>query len=164
MSSSASVASGGSARSRAGTRTFVAALILVGLAAPFVSVAAALPGYVYFVGPPLDFDAPHDGQVVAHIDVLGKQPPDIARIRISEAATGVTVWDVTPTTARTECWNGCWNLTLRAGVNAASFAAGRQRFAASVPQTRSFALARGPPYLFEVWDSRGRVARERCTL
>jgi hypothetical protein len=152
------------------TGIFLAAFILVGLLfAPFAAVAAplalgALGGYVYFVGPPLDFGAPHDGQVVAHIDVLGKQPPDIARIRITEVSTGVTVWDVKPTTARSECWNGCWNLALRAGSNPASFAAGDQQFNASVPQDPSFSLKRGTAYLFVVWDSKGRVAHERFTL
>ena len=164
MSTSANGASSGSATDRVASRIFVAAFILVGLATPFASVAAALPGYVYFVGPPLDFDRPHDGQVVAHIDVLGKVPPDIARIRVSEAATGVTVWDVKPTTARSECWNRCWNLTLKAGSNPASFAAGHQQFNASVPQHPSFSLTRGMAYLFEVWDSKGRVERDRFTL
>jgi hypothetical protein len=119
---------------------------------------------VYFVGPPLDFDAPHNGQVVVHIDVLGKQPPDIARIRVTDVATGATVWDVTPTTPTSECWNRCWNLTLSAGSNPASFAAGHQQFTASVPQASSFSLARGRAYLFEVWDSKGRVGRDGFTL
>lgn len=163
MSTSANAAPG-SASDRRAARIFVAAFILAGLAVPFASVAAALPGYVYFVGPPLDFDRPHDGQVVAHIDVLGKVPPDIARIRITDLATGVTVWDVTPATARSECWNRCWNLTLKAGSNPASFAAGRQRFNASVPHAPSFSLTRGMAYLFEVWDSKGRVEHDRFTL
>ena len=157
-------ATGTSASDRVATRIFVAAFVLVGLAAPFAFPAAVLPGYVRFVGPPLDFDAPHDGQVVAHIDVLGRVPPDIARIRVSEAATGVTVWDVKPATSRSACWNHCWNLTLKAGPNPASFLAGDQQFNASVPQKTSFSLQRGTPYLFEVWDSRGRVERDRFTL
>ena len=41
-----------------------------------------------------------NGPVVAHIDVLGKVPPDTARIRVSEVATGVTVWEAKPATAR----------------------------------------------------------------
>jgi len=151
------------ASDRLATRLFVVAFILAGVVAPF-SLAVALPGYVYFVGPPLDFDAPRNGEVVAHIDVLGKVPPDIARIRVTEVATGATVWDVTPTTARSECWNRCWNLTLKAGSNPASFAAGHQQFTASVPQDPSFSLTRGTPYLFEVWDSKGRVERDRFTL
>jgi len=163
MSTSANGASA-SASDRVATRIFIVAFILVGLAAPFASVAAPVGGYAYFVGPPLDFDAPHDGQFVAHIDVLAKVPPDIARIRVTEIATGATVWDVKPTTARSECWNGCWNLTLKAGSNPASFAAGRQQFTASVPQDPSFSLARGTAYFFEVWDSKGRIARARFTL
>jgi hypothetical protein len=119
---------------------------------------------VRFVGPPLDFDAPHNGQVVVHIDVLGEIPPDVARIRVTEVATGVAVWDVAATTARRECWNRCWNLTLKAGSNPASFAAGHQQFSASLPQGPSFSLARGTAYLFEVWDGKGRVARDRFTL
>jgi len=133
---------------------------LVGPAGPWGQVAL----WYVIGGPPLDFDAPHGGQVVAHIDVLGKVPPDITRIRISEVATGATVWDVKPTTPRSECWNGCWNLTLRAGANPASFAAGRQQFNASVPQNPSFSLTRGTAYLFEVWDSKGRLEHERFTL
>ena len=163
MSTSASGTSG-SATDRVATRIFVAAFILVGLVAPFAFEAAVLPGYVYFVGPPLDFDAPHNGQVVVHIDVLGKVPPDIARIRVTEVATGATVWDVKPATARSECWNGCWNLTLSAGPNRASFAAGRQTFKASVPQASTFVLTRGTAYLFEVWDSEGRVQRRPFIL
>jgi hypothetical protein len=128
-------ANGTSASDRAATRIFVVAFILVGLAAPFAFPAAVLPGYVRFVGPPLDVDAPRNGQVVAHIDVLGRVPPDIARIRITEAATGVTVWDVKPVTPRSVCWNRCWNLTLGAGPNPASFTAGDQQFHASVPLT-----------------------------
>jgi len=142
----------------------IALLVALGLlgarAVPLAQVA------LWYVtgGPPLDFDAPHDGQVIAHIDVLARWPPDIARIRITEVATGVTVWDVTPTTARSECWNGCWNLALRAGSNPASFAAGHQQFNGSVPQNPTFSLARGTAYLFEVWDSRGRVEHGRFTL
>ena len=142
----------------------IALLVSIGLlgprAVPFSQVA------LWYVtgGPPLDFDAPHNGQVVAHIDVLARFPPDIARIRVSEVATGATVWDVKPGTARSECWNGCWNLTLRAGSNPASFAAGHQQFTASVPQELSFSLTRGTAYLFEVWDSKGRVERDRFTL
>ena len=148
---------------RVATRIFVAAFLVAALAAPF-AIGAGAAGYVRFVGPPLDFDAPHNGQVVVHIDVLGRLPPDIARIRISEIETGATVWDVTPATARSECWNRCWNLTLKAGANPASFAAGEQRFNASVPQGPSFSLTRGTPYRFEVWDSKGRVERDRFTL
>jgi hypothetical protein len=115
-------------------------------------------------GPPLAFDAPHDGQVVAHMDLMRGLPPDIARIRISEFATGATVWDVKPARALRVCWNGCWNLTLRAGPNPASFAAGRQQFTASVPKAPTFVLTRGTAYLFEVWDSEGRVQRHGFTL
>jgi hypothetical protein len=140
-------------------------IFLAAFLAAFIGIPLVVPaGYVYLVGPPLDFDAPHNGQVVAHIDVLGKVPPDIARIRVSEVTTGATVWDVKPTTSRSECWNRCWNLTLRAGSNPASFAAGDQQFNASVPQDLSFSLRRGTAYLFEVWDSKGRVERNRFTL
>ena len=164
MSTSADAPSRGSARDRVATRIFVAAFILVGLVAPFAFEAAVMPGYVYFVGPPLDLDAPRNGQVVVHIDVLGKQPPDIARIRVTDIATGAIVWDVKPTTPTSECWNRCWNLTLSAGPNPASFAAGRQKFKATAPKTPTFSLTRGTAYLFEVWDSRGRVQRHGFTL
>lgn len=145
------------------TGLLVSALLLAA-AAPFATLAAAPASYVYFVGPPLDVDLPRDGHVVVHIDVFGRVPPDIARIRVTEAATGVTVWDVKPATARSECWNRCWNLTLTAGPNPASFTAGQQRFNASVPRNPSFSLRRGTAYLFVVWDSKGRVAHDRFIL
>ena len=170
MSADTTAGSRGSSAGRVLDGLFVAGLVL---AVPAFFAAAGGPplgwaglrgAYVRFVGPPLDFDRPHDGQVVAHIDVLGTVPPDIARIRVSEVATGTTVWDVTPATARAECWNRCWNLTLKAGSNPASFAAGHQRFNASLPQGPSFSLTRGTAYLFEVWDSKGRVAHDQFTL
>ena len=99
-------------------RNFVAAFILVSLVFPFASFFAVLGGYAAAAafgispsGPPLGFALPHNGEVVAHIDALGRWPPDVARIRVSEVATGVTVWDVKPATVRSECWNDCWNLT-----------------------------------------------------
>lgn len=142
----------------------IALLVLVGLLGPRVVPLGQVALWYVMGGPPLDFDAPHDGQVIAHLDVLGRVPPDIARIRISEVSTGVTVWDVKPTTPRSECWNGCWNLTLRVGSNPASFTAGQQQFNASAPQGPSFSLAPGTAYLFEVWDSKGRVEHNRFTL
>ena len=163
MSTSAHASSRGSAAERVSTGIFLIAFFLVFLLAPFAAVMFVPAGYVYFVGPPLDFDLPRNGQVVAHIDVLGRVPPDIARIRVTEVATGATVWDVKPMTARSECWNRCWNLTLRAGSNPASFAAGHQQFTASVPQDASFTLKRGSSYLFVVWDSKGRIEHERFT-
>src|SRR5262249_4245980 len=126
--------------------------------------AVVLPGYVYFVGPPLDFDAPHNGQVVAHIDVLGRVPPDIARIRVTEVATGVTVWDVKPTTSRSECWNRCWNLTLNAGSNPASFPAGQHNFTLFFPWERSFPVRGGRSSLFGVGNTKGRVKPARFPL
>ena len=161
MSIHANAASRRSVTDRMGL--LLSALLLAGVA-PFAALAAVPAGYVYFIGPPLDFDRPHNGEVVVHIDVLAKAPPDIARIRISEVSSGATVWDVKPTTARSECWNRCWNLTLKAGSNLASFTAGHQQFTAAVPQDPSFSLARGTAYLFEVWDSKGRVERDRFTL
>ena len=169
MSTNANGASG-SASDRVATRIFVAAFILVGVLAPVASFFAALGGFAvaqafHVVEPPLGFARPHnDGEVVARIDVLGRWPPDVARIRVSEAATGVTVWDVKSATGRSACWDGCWKLTLRAGSNPASFAAGPQQFNASVPQDPSFSLTRGTAYLFEVWDSKGRVKRRGFTL
>ena len=142
----------------------LALLVFVGLVGPRIGPWGQVALWYVTAGPPLDFDAPHDGQVIAHIDVLGKVPPDIARIRISEVSSGATVWDVKPATARSECWNGCWNLTLKAGSNSTSFTAGHQQFNASVPQSAAFSLAPGTAYLFEAWDSKGRVARHRFTL
>ena len=142
----------------------IVVLVFTGLLGPRAVPLGQVALWYVTGGPPLDFDAPHDGQVIAHIDVLGRVPPDIARIRISEVSSGATVWDVKPATPRSECWNGCWNLTLKAGLNAASFTAGHQQFSASVPQGPSFSLTSGAAYLFEAWDSKGRVARDRFTL
>jgi hypothetical protein len=142
----------------------IALLVCIGLVGPRVGPWGQVALWYVTGGPPLDFDAPHDGQVIAHIDVLGKIAPDIARIRISEVSSGATVWDVNATTSQSECWNGCWNLTFKAGSNSASFTAGHQQFNASVPQAPAFSLAPGTAYLFEAWDSKGRVARHRFTL
>ena len=167
MSTSVNAASGARFGSR--VRTWIkvallACLILVGLTFPAAVVAGRVGYWYLFGGPPLDFDVPHNGQVVAHIDVLARVPPDIARIRITEVSSGTTVWDVKPTSSRSECWNGCWNLTLRVGSNPASFVAGHQQFNASTPQGPSFSLTPGTAYLFEVWDSKGRVEHDRFTL
>ena len=139
-------------------------LVLIGFVGPRPVPPAEVALWAATGGPPLYFDAPHDGQVIAHMDLMRGLPPDIARIRISESATGATVWDVKPAPALRVCWNGCWNLTLRAGPNSASFAAGRQRFHASVPKAPTFVLTRGTAYEFEVWDSKGRVQRHGFTL
>src|SRR4029078_12766031 len=114
MSTSADAPSRGSARDRMATRIFVAAFILVGLVAPFAFEAAVIPGFLYSLGPPLDLDAPRNGQVVVHIDVLGKQPPDIARIRVTDIATGAIVWDVKTTKQTRECWHRCWDIAVSA--------------------------------------------------
>lgn len=50
-----------------------ALLVLVGLLGPATPLGQVALWYVTG-GPPLDFDAPHDGQVIAHIDVLGRIP------------------------------------------------------------------------------------------
>lgn len=142
----------------------IAVLVLLGLLGPRVVPLGQVAVWSVVGAPPVDFDLPHGGQVVVHIDVLGKVPPDLARIRVSEVSSGVTVWDVKPTTPRSECWNGCWNLTLKAGANSASFTAGHQQFNASVPADQAFSLTAGTAYLFEAWDSKGRVARHRFTL
>ena len=81
----------------------IALLVSLGLLGPrVVPLAQVALWYVVDGGPPLDFGLPHNGQIVAHIDVLGRVPPDIARIRISEVSTGTTVWDVKPTTTQSE--------------------------------------------------------------
>jgi hypothetical protein len=139
----------------------IALLVLVGLlGGPVVQVAF---WFVVDGGPSLGFDLPKNSAVIAHVE---RHPSlhDIARIRISEMSTGATVWDVKPTTATSECWNRCWNLTLKAGSNPAAFTAGHQQFNASVPQSESFLLVQGVAYLFEVWDSKGRVKHDRFTL
>jgi hypothetical protein len=141
-----------------------AVLVVIGLFGPRPVPPAEVALWAATGGPSLDFEAAHDGHVVAHMDLMRGQPPDIARIRISESATGATVWDVKPSPALRVCWNGCWNLTLSAGPNPVSFAAGRQKFKASVPNAATFVLARGTAYLFEVWDSQGRVQRHQFTL
>ena len=66
-----------------------ALLVFIGLLGPAVPLGQAALWYVTG-GPPLDFDAPHDGQVIAHIDVLGRIAPDISRIRIQTPPTTPT--------------------------------------------------------------------------
>ena len=139
-------------------------LVLLGLLGPRAFPLAHVAFWYVAGGPPLDFDAPHDGQVIAHIDVLGRIAPDISRIRITNIADRVVVWDVKPLSNRSECWNKCWNLTFQVGLNQASFTAGHQAFAADVPRTPTFSLAQGTLYLFEVWDSKGRVESQRFRL
>jgi hypothetical protein len=140
-----------------------ALLVFIGLLWPAVPLGQVALWYVTG-GPPLDFDAPHDGQVIAHIDVLGRIAPDISRIRITNTADGTVVWDVKPLSNRSECWNNCWNLKFQVGPNQSSFMAGHQAFAAQVPQAPTFSLVQGTLYLFETWDSRGRVQSHRFRL
>jgi len=148
----------------------LAAILVTGILAGLIGIIAlpaALVGLAFCAGvggPPLDFDAPHNGRVVAHIDVLAKIPPSIGGIRITEAISHRVVWDAKPVTAKSECWNRCWNLTLTVGENPASFFAGRQQFLSQFPSSPTFSLAPGVPYLFEVWDNKGRVRIERFTL
>ena len=141
----------------------IALLVFVGLLWPAVPLGQVALWYVTG-GPPLDFDAPHDGQVIAHIDVLGRIAPDISRIRITNTADGTVVWDVKPLSNRSECWNSCWNLTFQIGPNPASFVAGHQAFVARVPQASAFSLSQGTLYLFEVWDGKGRAQSHRFRL
>ena len=103
-----------------------ALLVSIGLLGPrAVPLAHVALWYVTDGGPPLDFDAPHDGQVIAHIDMLGRLAPDISRIRITNTADNAVVWDVKPLSNQSECWNKCWNLKFQIGPNQSSFAAGR---------------------------------------
>ena len=140
-----------------------ALLVFIGLLWPAAPLGQVALWYVTG-GPPLDFDAPHDGQVIAHIDVLGRIPPDISRIRMTNTADNSVVWDVTPLSNHSECWNRCWNLKFQIGPNQSSFTAGHQAFVAQVPQAPTFSLAPGTLYLFEAWDSKGRVKSERFRL
>src|SRR5262245_2240186 len=142
----------------------IALLVSIGLLGPRAVPLGRVAVWYVTGGPPLDFDRPHDGQVIAHIDVLGRIAPDISRIRITNTADGTVVWDVTPLSRRSECWNNCWNLTFQVGPNPSSFMAGHQAFAAQVPQGPTFSLAQGTLYLFEAWDGNGRVKSERFRL
>jgi len=140
-----------------------ALLVFIGLLGPAGPLGQVALWYV-IGGPPLDFDAPHDGQVIAHIDVLGRIPPDISRIRITNTADNAVVWDVKPLSNQSECWNRCWNLKFQIGPNQSSFMAGRQAFVAQIPQAPTFSLAEGTLYLFEAWDGKGRVQSQRFRL
>jgi len=140
-----------------------ALLVFIGLLWPAAPLGQVALWYVTG-GPPLDFEAPHDGQVIAHIDVLGRIPPDISRIRMTNTADNSVVWDVTPLSNHSECWNRCWNLKFQIGPNQSSFTAGHQAFVAQVPQTPTFSLAPGTLYLFEAWDGKGRVQSHRFRL
>ena len=64
----------------------IALLVSLGLLGPRAVPLAHVAVWYVTGGPPLDFDAPHDGQVIAHIDVLGRIAPDISRIRITNTA------------------------------------------------------------------------------
>ena len=142
----------------------IALLVSLGLLGPRAVPLAQVALWYVTGGPPLDFDAPHDGQVIAHIDVLGRIAPDISRIRITNTADGTVVWDVKPLSNQSECWNKCWNLKFQVGPNQSSFMAGHQAFAAQVPQAPTFSLAQGTLYLFEAWDGKGRVQSQRFRL
>jgi hypothetical protein len=142
----------------------IALLVSIGLLGPRAVPLAQVALWYLTGGPPLDFDAPHNGQVIAHIDVLGRIAPDISRIRITNTAENTVVWDVKPLSNQSECWNNCWNLKFQIGPNQSSFTAGHQTFAAEIPQAPTFSLAQGTLYLFEVWDGRGRVKSERFRL
>jgi len=142
----------------------VALLVSIGLLGPRAAPLAQVALWYVTGGPPLDFDAPHDGQVIVHIDVLGRIAPDISRIRITNTADNAVVWDVKPLSNQSECWNRCWNLKFQVGPNQSSFMAGHQAFAAQVPQAPTFSLAQGTLYLFEAWDGKGRVKSERFRL
>ena len=50
----------------------IALLVFVGLLGPRAVPLGQVALWYVTGGPPLDFDAPHDGQVIAHIDVLGR--------------------------------------------------------------------------------------------
>jgi len=142
----------------------IALLVSIGLLGPRAVPLGHVALWYVTEGPPLDFDAPHDGQVIAHIDVLGGIAPDISRIRIKNTADNAVVWDVKPLSNHSECWNNCWNLKFRIGSNQSSFTAGHQAFTAAIPQAPTFTLAQGTLYLFEVWDSKGRLKSERFRL
>lgn len=142
----------------------VALLVSMGLLGPRAVPLAQVALWYVTGGPPLDFDAPHAGQVIVHIDVLGRIAPDISRIRITNTADNAVVWDVKPLSNRSECWNNCWNLKFQIGPNQSSFTAGHQAFVAAIPQAPTFSLAQGTLYLFEVWDGKGRVQSERFQL
>jgi hypothetical protein len=142
----------------------IALLVFIGLLGPRAVPLSQVALWYVTGGPPLDFDAPHDGQVIAHIDVLGRIAPDISRIRITNTADNTVVWEVKPQSNQSECWNDCWNLKFQIGPNESSFTAGHQAFAAAIPQAPTFSLAQGTLYLFEVWDGKGRVKSERFRL
>jgi len=142
----------------------IALLVPVALMGPRVVVYAQVAVWYVVGGPPIDFDAPHNGQVIVHLDVLGRIGTDISRIRITNVAESTVVWDVKPLSNRSECWNNCWNLKFQVGPNPASFTAGHQAFAAQVPAAPTFSLAPGILYLFEVWDGKGRMRSERFRL
>ena len=116
----------------------IALLVSIGLLGPRVVPLAQVALWHVTGGPPLDFDAPHDGQVIAHIDVLGRIAPGISRIRITNTADNTVVWDVKPLSNQSQCWNNC--------------------------QAPTFSLAQGTLYLFEAWDGKGRVQSHRFRL
>src|SRR5207244_6557518 len=120
----------------------------------YVSLVTAFTLKQLAPGPRLDITRPHNGQVLAHMDTFGRFPPNIADLRITDAATHAVIWDVKPVSGKTECWNGCWILTLKMGENPASFLAGHQQFLSQIPPSQTFALSSGVQYVLEVRDSK----------
>jgi hypothetical protein len=145
------------------------ALVVIGI--PLAAVGGPLAWILAFGGPPsvgpppVGIDTSHKGQLVAHIDTLGRIPPSsIGGIRITEAATHTVIWYVKPVGGTTECWNGCWVLKLNVGENPASFVAGHQQFLSQLPSSQTFSLSSGVQYFLEVWDGDGRIKGRRFTL
>jgi hypothetical protein len=133
-----------------------------------IAAALAVPTFPA-CAPPLDLEPNHPGYVIAHVDVFGALgwhwPGDVARIRVTDVGRAAVVWDVRATSGVSECWNGCWNLTLRAGENPASFKAGSQQFQPLVPEgAPSFSLARDVRYRIQVWNSKGREAADEFSI
>ena len=157
----------GSASAEPSIARILLAGILVVVAIPaitFGSLVAAFTFQQLEPGPWLGINPPHNGQVLAHMDTFGRFPPNIADIRITDAATRAVIWDVKPVSGTSECWDNCWILPLKVGENPASFLAGHQKFLSQIPSSQTFALSPGVQYLLEVRDSKGRVKRRGFKL
>jgi hypothetical protein len=160
-------AASGSASAEPSIARILVAGILVVIAIPAITFGSLVASFTLEQlepGPRLGINPPHHGQVLAHLDTFGRFPPNLAGLRITEAATHAVIWDVKPVSGKSECWNGCWILTLKAGENPASFRAGHQQFLSQIPSSQTFALLSGVRYVLEVRDSKGRVNRRAFKL
>lgn len=107
-------------------------------------------------------------EVVIDFQSLGEYPTSVHRLRLTESATGVVVWEVAAKKApKGSSTPQLWTLTLVIGVNASQIEealAGRYEVLAPLGQP-GFRLEADREYRLEVWASEtGRPSRASFTL